>query len=80
MKNSPNTDGQDTLTSLPDPVTLPIIIEARPDRVLVRLRPLRGTGRTVGEAMDELARRMRRHTAPSDELGANEYDRATDEA
>lgn len=79
MKNFPDTDGQDTLTS-PGPAKLPIIIEARADRVLVVCGPFGGTGRTVGEAMDELARRMGRHTAPSDELCANEDDRATDEA
>jgi len=67
MKNSPNTSGRDTLTHLPDPAKLPIIIEARPDRVLVVCGPYGGTGRTVGEAMDALARRMGRVTAPGDD-------------
>lgn len=62
------------------PVTPPIIIEARSDRVLVVCGPYGGTGRTVGEAMDALARRMGRTTAPADGLMANQFNRATDEA
>ncbi len=80
MKDSPNTDGQDTSTPSPGPVAPPIIIEARSDRVLVVCGPYGGTGRTVGEAMDALARRMGRATAPTDGLHANQFNRATDEA
>ena len=80
MKGSPNTDGQDTLTLSSGPVTARIIIEARSDRVLVVCGPYGGTGRTVGEAMDALARRMGRTTAPTDGAHANKFDRATDEA
>lgn len=80
MKNSPNSDGRDTWNVSPDPVNLPIIIEARSDCVLVVCGPYGGTGRTVGEAMDALARRMGRATAPIDELIATRDDRATEEA
>jgi hypothetical protein len=80
MKESPNTDSRDTLTLSQGPARLPIIIEARQDRVLVVCGPYGGTGRTVGEAMDALARRMGRATAPGDGLTANHDDRATDEA
>ena len=85
MKNFTNTDGRDTLTLSPGPLKLPIIIEARPDCVLVVCGPYGGTGRTVGEAMDALARRMGRATAPGNGLiAANDDsvddDRTTDEA
>lgn len=80
MKDSPDTDGQDTLTLSPGPVIPPIIIEARSDHVLVVCGPYGGTGSTVGEAMDALARRMGRTTVPTDGLDANQLTRATDEA
>jgi len=80
MKNSPSTDGRDTWTLSQGPAKVPIIIEARADRVLVVCGPFGGTGRTVGEAMDALARRMGRVTAPSREPVASDNDRVTDEA
>jgi hypothetical protein len=60
MTNPPNTDRRDTLILLQRPTKLPLIIEARADHVLVVCGPYGGKGRTVAEALDELARRMSR--------------------
>ena len=63
MKNLPNTDGRNTLMLLRSTARLPIIIEARADRVLVVYGPYGGEGRSVSEAMDALARRIGRASA-----------------